>query len=153
MSSNRALDAARVSNPTAPVKPSPAVPVKPSPKEVRNLILVASERRPDCFTGPKALMFAVLEEGIRSYFSSETRVRHEAERWINATNVHYLFSFATVCEVLDLKPSAVASALRRWRDRVNPGDGLRSAVGPFRMSYRRGVLGRSSGSLRSAARG
>lgn len=94
-------------------------------------------------------MFAVLEEGIRSYFSAETRVRHEAERWINATNVHYLFSFVTVCDVLDLKPSAVATALRRWRDRVDPADGLRS-VAPFRASYRRGVLGRSSGSLRSA---
>jgi hypothetical protein len=129
----------------------PATAVNPGTKAVRHFLLVAGERRTEFPTGPKALMLAVLEDGIRSYFSPDTRVRHEAERWINARDARHLFSFTVVCETLDLKPSRVSKGLRRWRDQVRATSGLPTKVAPLRASYRRAALGGTSGSLRGVA--
>jgi len=70
-------------------------------------------RRP--FTGIKALMLAVLDNGIMCYLSDQPRLRTEAEHWVTAPRSRSLFSFAVVCEILGLEPDAVRAQLRRWR--------------------------------------
>ena len=52
-------------------------------------------------------MLAVLEDAIHSLRSSEWRVRTEAELWITSAERRYVFSFAVICETLNLEPSAV----------------------------------------------
>ena len=70
-------------------------------------------RRP--FTGIKALMLAVLDNGILCYLSDQPRLRTEAEHWVATTRSRSLFSFAVVCEILGLDPDAVRAQMRRWR--------------------------------------
>ena len=67
------------------------------------------------YTGTKALMLAVLENGLRSYFSPTVRIRAEAERWVTTPPGRSPFSFTVVCETLGLEPDAVRMALRRLR--------------------------------------
>ena len=73
------------------------------------------ESRSAPYTGTKALMLAVLEDAIRSYLSSETRARSEAEGWVLSRQRRSVFSFIVVCETLGLEPKAVRAALRRLR--------------------------------------
>jgi hypothetical protein len=74
------------------------------------------EARSAPYTGTKALMLAVLEDAIRSYLSSESRARSEAEGWVSSRQRRSVFSFIVVCETLGLEPKAVRAALRRLRD-------------------------------------
>jgi hypothetical protein len=78
------------------------------------------ERRSVPLTGTKALMLAVLEEGIRSYLSNDLRTREEAERWIMSGRHRSAFSFIVVCETLGFETSAVRGALRRLRAKHAP---------------------------------
>ena len=86
------------------------------------------------YTGIKALMLAVLDNGIASYFSSTARIRAEAEYWISASGRRSPFSFTVVCETLRLEPDAVRAALKRLRDR---DAGPIRAVGRRRQNVRR----------------
>jgi hypothetical protein len=97
------------------------------------------------YTGIKALMLAVLDNGITSYLSSTPRIRAEAEYWIDASGRRSPFSFTVVCETLRLEPDAVRAALRRLRDRE--GRPLRS-IGRRRQNVRRAgrLLARKTGS-------
>jgi hypothetical protein len=56
-------------------------------------------------------MLAVLEEGIRSYSSRDARARNEARQWVHERQHRTIFSFETICETLDLEPSAVRRVL------------------------------------------
>jgi hypothetical protein len=97
------------------------------------------------YTGIKALMLAVLDNGIASYLSSTPRIRAEAEHWINASGRRSPFSFTVVCETLRLEPDAVRAALRRLRNRE--GGPIRS-IGRRRQNVRRAgrLLVRKTGS-------
>jgi hypothetical protein len=113
-----------------------------------DLLRVASvgggEPRTNQYTGTKALMLAILEDGIRSYLSPVGRVRSEAEYWVTSTRQRSPFSFAVVCETLGLEPEAVRDALRRLRTKnVSP----RRAVGRSRPNVRRSgrIVGRKLG--------
>jgi hypothetical protein len=87
-------------------------------------------------TGIKALMLAVLENGIACYLSATPRLRAEAEYWIGTRADSSPFSFAVVCETLALEPDAVRSALQR----------LRSADAPPKPAFgRRRAGGRRAG--------
>ncbi len=84
-------------------------------------------------TGVKALMLAVLEEGIRTYCGATGRAQAEAAHWVQDRG-RSPFSFNVICEVLGLEPSAVRVALTRpsaahSRLRRNAGVG-RHAVTP-----------------------
>ncbi len=68
------------------------------------------------YTGIKALMLAVLDNGIACYLSSTPRIHAEAEYWIMTNTRRSPFSFAVVCETLRLEPDAVRAALRRLRE-------------------------------------
>jgi hypothetical protein len=71
-------------------------------------------------TGTKALMMAVLEEGIRSYFSLDRRIAEEARQWIGSGRRRSPFAFVVICEMLNLDTGAV-------RDRLALADGAVTA--------------------------
>jgi hypothetical protein len=62
------------------------------------------------YTGTKALMLAVLEDGIRSYCGSAGQLRTEAEMWVRSNQLAP-FSFIVICEALSLDPDAVRRAM------------------------------------------
>ncbi len=82
---------------------------------IRFAPVAGGEPRNGEYTGTKALMLAVLENGFRSYFSPKVRIRAEAERWVTNAQGRAPFSFVVVCETLGLEPDAVRLALRRLR--------------------------------------
>lgn len=96
--------------------------------------LSGGESRSTEYTGTKALMLAVLEDGIRSYLSPVGRIRSEAEYWITAKKQRSPFSFSVVCETLGLEAEAVREALERMRQKnLTP----RSAIRRSRPNVRR----------------
>jgi len=70
----------------------------------------------------RALMIAVLENGVR-YYLQYARARDakgrrkftEAEKWIRSRDVRMLFAFETICTVLGLDSDSVRRNLRRRR--------------------------------------
>ena len=106
--------------------------------------LAGGEARSAQFTGTKALMLAILEDGIRNYLSTVTRHRNEAEHWVTTAKQRSPFSFTVVCETLGLEPDAVRVALNRMREqRVSP----RQAIRRSRPNVRRtsSLTGRKTG--------
>jgi len=96
--------------------------------------LGGGESRSSQYTGTKALMLAVLEDGIRSYLSPVARIRAEAEFWVSSTKSRSPFSFPVVCETLGLEADAVRNALHRMRERhITP----RRAISRSRPNVRR----------------
>jgi len=77
--------------------------------------LSCGESRQGAYTGIKRLMLAILEDGIRSYFSPVARIRNEAEYWVSNRKLRSPFTFVVICETLGLEPDAVATALGRSR--------------------------------------
>jgi hypothetical protein len=79
-------------------------------------------RRDSYISGEKALMLAVLEDGIRCFQehlrnprSNPRLLSREAEDWIRAVDYDWPFSFNNVCETLGIDPSALRSALLGWK--------------------------------------
>jgi hypothetical protein len=106
--------------------------------------LGGGESRSGQYTGTKALMLAILEDGIRSYLSPVGRIRNEAEYWVKTGRQRSPFCFTVVCETLGLEPEAVRTALERMRVRnVSP----RRALGRSRPNVRRTgrLVGRRTG--------
>jgi len=64
-------------------------------------------------TGSLALMTAVLEEAIRSCFSTTPQVRSEAEAWLTSGQRRSIFSYLVICETLGLEPDATRRAIRQ----------------------------------------
>ena len=77
--------------------------------------LKGGEPRTDQLTGTKALMLAVLEDGIRSYLGGSRVVASEADFWIHSQRRHSPFSFVVVCEMLGLDPDAVRKTLHNMK--------------------------------------
>ncbi len=94
------------------------------------------------YTGIKALMLAVLDNGITCYMSNITRLRTEAEHWVNSKRTRSPFSFTVVCEMLGLEPDAVRAELRRWRE---------TGLSPERALARRRPNARRASSTRETA--
>jgi hypothetical protein len=83
-------------------------------------------RRDSANSGEKALMLAVLEDGIRCFQGHLTNERsnpkllaRQAEEWIGADDWDWPFSFNNVCEHLCIDPDALRASLVAWR-RANP---------------------------------
>ena len=75
-------------------------------------------------TGTKALMLAVLEDGIRCYLSNKKRLQREAETWIYCSR-RLVFSFSVLCETFGLDPNATRHALRKLRQETTGIGSLR----------------------------
>ena len=79
-------------------------------------------RRDSYVSGEKALMLAVLEDGIRGFQehlrnprSNPRLLSQQAESWIRAIDYDWPFSFNNVCETLGIDPSALRAALLTWK--------------------------------------
>ena len=79
-------------------------------------------RRDSYVSGEKALMLAVLEDGIRCFQehlrnprSNPRLLSEQAEAWIRAVDYDWPFSFNNVCETLGIDPSALRAALLAWK--------------------------------------
>lgn len=84
--------------------------------ELRGLRSVAGgEPRTGQLTGTKALMLAVLEDGIRSYLGGSRVIAQDAEYWIQSSRRLSPFSFVVICEILGLDAGAVRSTLRQMK--------------------------------------
>ena len=78
-------------------------------------------RLPDA---PRRLMLAVLEDAVHSYLQyaaardpEQRDLFREAEEWIEGREPGTLFSFETICHVLDLEPDYLRRGLRGWKGR------------------------------------
>lgn len=78
-------------------------------------LLAGGEPRQGEFSGTKALMLAVLEDGIRSYLGNARIAADEADLWVRSERRRSPFSFVVVCETLNLNPDAVRRVLREMR--------------------------------------
>jgi len=84
--------------------------------EIRGIRSVAGgEPRSGQLTGTKALMLAVLEDGIRSYLGGSRVIAQDAEYWILSSRGRSPFSFVVICEILGLNPEAVRQTLRQMK--------------------------------------
>ncbi len=91
------------------------------------------ESRTGQLTGTRALMLAVLEDGIRSYLGTSKLLVQDAEYWIFSHRRYSPFAFPVVCEILGLNPDAVRRTLRRMKDdNVSP----RQAIPRARQNVR-----------------
>ena len=86
--------------------------------------VVQGFRRDSFVSGEKALMLAVLEDGIRCFQEHLTNPRSnpkllskEAEAWIRAIDYDWPFSFVNVCETLGIDPDALRGALLDWKEK------------------------------------
>jgi hypothetical protein len=97
-------------------------------------------------TGTKALMLAILEDGLRALLDANQRVSEEAARWMSSRRDTWVFSFATVCQTLGLDPDAVRRAAQRMKD---SNVSARNVIGrnrPNSRRYARVSLGRRAAS-------
>jgi len=79
-------------------------------------------RRDSQASGEKALMMAVLEDGIRCFQehlraprANPRLLSQQAEVWIGAVDYEWPFSFNNICETLGIDPSALRAALFAWK--------------------------------------
>ena len=79
-------------------------------------------RRDSYVSGEKALMLAVLEDGIRCFQehlrnprSNPRLLSQQAEDWIRAVDYDWPFSFNNICETLSIDASALRGALLTWK--------------------------------------
>jgi hypothetical protein len=70
-------------------------------------------------SGAHLLMLAVLEEGVRSYLSSNAVVRAEAEAWVASNTRKWPFAFAAICDALGFDVDAARLGLERLRERLS----------------------------------
>lgn len=89
--------------------------------------LGGGESRGTDYTGTKALMLAILEDGVRAYLGPTPRLRAEAELWVTNPQRRWIFSFDIICETLGLEPDSVRAVLLRWRASRTSPDTLREA--------------------------
>ncbi len=65
--------------------------------------------------GVRALMLAVFEDGLRSFFSRSKLLAAEAEHWVFSPSRQSPFSFLVLCDVLGLDPDALRRKLAMLR--------------------------------------
>jgi len=105
-------------------------------------------RRDSYISGEKALMLAVLEDGIRCFQehlrnprSNPRLLSEQAEAWIRAVDYEWPFSFNNVCETLGIDPSALRGALLAWKakrvaEQVDRGAPTPAAKKVYRLHLR-----------------
>jgi len=86
--------------------------------------IVGSRRPPN---GPRTLMFAVLEDGIRCYLVNMNATRpslrrrfEEAKAWIEERNDVGAFAFETLCNTFDIDAEKLRKQLRTMSARRLP---------------------------------
>jgi len=86
------------------------------------------------YTGTRALMLAVLDNGLRCFLASNRSAREEAEVWMSRRQDDWPFSFSAVCQTLGLDATAVRRAVYAIREKnLSP----RRVLGRSRPNARR----------------
>ncbi len=100
-------------------------------------------RRDSYLSGEKALMLAVLEDGIRCFQEHLTNPRSnprllskQAEEWIRAVDYEWPFSFNNVCETLGIDPDALREKLLTWKAKRLEAAGATNATPTTSKVYR-----------------
>jgi hypothetical protein len=108
-------------------------------------------RRSAFLDGETRLVFAVLEDAVRTYLRQRSCLGRtgraefqEVARWFEARNVSAPFSFEYVCEVLELEPESFWRRLRMVQAHALPMKQLRSVGRRQRVGSTRYVEKRSS---------
>jgi len=78
----------------------------------------AGPRETEEVSGPRGLMLALLEDGIRCFFEDcshpsleRRRAGRQAEAWIRSHDSSWPFSFENICQYLELDPEKLRSQL------------------------------------------
>lgn len=88
--------------------------------EILHLATISGgQSRSGQFTGTKALMLAVLEDGIRAFLGVSRLLAQEAECWIGSPRRQSPFSFVVICETLGLDPAATRCTLERMKTQTS----------------------------------
>ena len=73
----------------------------------------------------KALLLAVLEDGVRSFqdniFADSGKKRalfDEAREWLFNDGFEHVFSFSSICSTLGLNPGYIRRGLKRWEEQT-----------------------------------
>jgi len=84
-----------------------------------------SLRRKTCFEPEKRLILAMLTDAVSCFQIYVTardgrgkKLFNEAEEWIMIKHDDWIFSFASVCEILGFNPEYVRQGLRRWKQKT-----------------------------------
>jgi hypothetical protein len=87
--------------------------------------------------GERKLMVAVLEDALRCFQKlmdstdpKQQQLFREAEKWITTDNPSWFFSFANVCETLDINPDYVREGLMKWREGRRQGTRAQASMPP-----------------------
>jgi hypothetical protein len=89
----------------------------------------------------RRLMLAILEDAVSCYqkYAGATGVRarrlfREADEWFQEEDVNWVFSFESICAVLDFEPTYFREHLARWKDDMlaQPAD-VRARIGRVRL--------------------
>ncbi len=82
-------------------------------------------RRKTCLEPEKRLILAMLEDAVscfQVYVTARSgkgkKLFNEAEEWIMIKHDDWIFSFASVCEMLGFNPEYVRQGLRRWKQKT-----------------------------------
>ena len=90
----------------------------------------------------KRLMLAVLEDAIASFQRAfiqpkpmiEESEDFNVEAWLESDDMSWPFSFASICQALDMEPEYLRNGLANWRSRAQR-DGMKGQV--YRFPFRR----------------
>ena len=90
----------------------------------------------------KRLMLAVLEDAIASFQRNfvqaakrnELEEGNDVEAWLDSDDMSWPFSFASICQALDMEPEYLRRGLSAWRARTEE-QGMRNKV--YRFPFRR----------------
>lgn len=103
--------------------------------------------------GEHRLMMAILEDAVDVYLKHagarqgpKRELFDEAERWIEDVDTTWIFSFQSICHVLDIDPDAIRDGLRTHKTQLRGGRGtvVSLPVRPARGADASGmVLGRA----------
>ena len=82
-------------------------------------------RRKTSLEPEKRLILAMLEDAVtcfQIYLTARSgrgkKLFNEAEEWIMTKHDDWIFSFASVCEMLGFNPEYVRQGLRRWKHKT-----------------------------------
>lgn len=91
--------------------------------------------------GEKKLMLAVIEDAVscfQKYSSARDKkgkqLFHEVEEWIMEEKDEWLFSFANICESLEIHPGYLRRGLVQWKDKQISAFKLRKGNGVKTMA-------------------
>ena len=82
----------------------------------------AQQRNDDGMAAEKALMYAVLKDGIRSFYKhvgsprrKYRKMSDEAEQWLLEDTWDAPFSFQVICDTLSIDPRSLRARLVEWK--------------------------------------